>query len=84
MTGGSHLIQNASAVRTGADGLFVMPSMRALGPLGGAGWSSVSVAFELHGYETLTRSYTLANSTNAPSGEPVVGAGDVGLVKVQR
>jgi len=84
MTGGGHLLQNASAVRTGKDGLFVVPSMRALGPLGGTGWSSVSLAFDLRGYETLTRSYNLAQSTNTLSVEPLVEAGEVPLIQMVR
>ena len=71
-------------VRTGSDGLFVMPSVRALGPLGGTGWSSISLALELRGYETLTRSFNLSQSTNTSSGEPLVEAGEILLIRLAR
>jgi len=76
-SGGGRLVESASAVRTGADGAFVLKSGRIFGPLGSSGWYSVTLAFDRSGYQTVVRSYTLADSTNAPSGEPKVEAGEI-------
>ena len=81
---GGHLLEQASAVRTGADGRFIMKSVRTLAVFGNFGWYSVTLAFERAGYESVARTYTLANSTNAPSGEPIVQTGDVLLPQLAR
>jgi hypothetical protein len=75
-------MQDSAAIHTAQDGRFMLVSERILGALGASGWYSITLTFELNGYETLTKSYTLANSTNSASGEPRVDAGDVPLVRL--
>jgi hypothetical protein len=81
---GARLLEQSSAVRTGADGRFAVNSLRTLAVFGERGWYSVTLNFEHAGYQSVTRTYTLANSTNAPSGEPLVWAGDVLLPPLGR
>jgi hypothetical protein len=81
---GGNLLGATSSVRTGADGTFVIGSARTLSVLGNAGWYSVTLTFERAGYESVIRTYTLAQSTNTPSGEPWVEAGDVLLPRLAR
>jgi hypothetical protein len=81
---GGRLLEQASAVRTGVDGRFMMKSVRTLALFGNVGWYSVTLAFERAGYESVARTYTLANSTNAPSGEPIVQAGDILLPQLAK
>jgi hypothetical protein len=71
------LMQQDYIVRTGADGAFVLRSERYLSVLGGHGWYSVTLSFERDGYTSAVQTYTLTNSTNLASGEPLVQAGDV-------
>jgi hypothetical protein len=82
--GGERLLDAGSEVRTGNDGRFLLESVRTLGFLWSYGWYSVTVSFERSGYQTLVRSYTLTDSTNTPSGEPLVQTGDVLLSKVPK
>jgi hypothetical protein len=79
---GGGVLEQASAVRTAADGTFVLKSMRTLSVLDQSGWYSVTLAFERAGYESVMRTYTLVNSTNTPSGEPLVQTGDVLLPRL--
>jgi hypothetical protein len=74
---GARALEDAGGIRSGRDGTFDLASERTLGLFRDFGWYSVTLAFERDGYQTTVRSYTLANSTNAPSGEPLVRAGDV-------
>jgi hypothetical protein len=64
---------------TGEDGTFVLESERALAFLRHVHWYSVTVSFAHAGYETLERTYSLNDTTNAPDGEPIVLTGDVRL-----
>lgn len=80
--GGARLLDSASEVRTGADGRFVMESVRAFQVIGSYGWYSVTLAFQKSGYLTATKSYTLTEATNTPSGEPLVNTGDVLLPRI--
>jgi hypothetical protein len=77
---GSQALNQSPGVRTGADGTFVLKSVRNLSFLLETGWYSVSVSFARAGYRPLTTNYTLANSTNTAKGEPWVNAGDILLV----
>jgi hypothetical protein len=74
---GGKLLEQSSAIRTAADGTFVIKSVRTLTPFGDFGWYSISLAFDRAGYASIVKSFTLANSTNTPAGEPWVNAGDV-------
>ena len=47
-----------------------------------AGGYSVTLAFTLKGYERFVTNYTLAGAEVAPSGEPVVSAGNILLQPV--
>jgi 5-hydroxyisourate hydrolase-like protein (transthyretin family) len=82
--GGNRLQETASETRTGGDGRFVMESVRTLNLIGTYGWYSVTLAFEQSGYQRIARSYSLTDSTNTPSGEPLVDTGDVRLPKRSR
>ncbi len=78
---GGELMGQPAAARTGADGTFAMPSVRALVLFRNVGWYSISLSFEHAGYERLVAHYTLANATNAVNGEPVVNTGDILLIR---
>ena len=80
MAKGSQALNQSPGVRTGADGTFVLKSVRNLSLLLKTGWYSVSVSFARAGYRPLTATYTLAHSTNTAKGEPWVNAGDILLV----
>jgi hypothetical protein len=80
---GGQLLENSYAVRTGPDGTFDLASMRSLDLFRDYGWYSVTLDFEKPGYQAVVRSYTLSTSTNAPSGEPLVQAGDILLPKMR-
>jgi hypothetical protein len=82
-SGGQLLEQKSGTVRTGADGRFEMASSRTLSVLG-SGWYSVTLSFQRTGFQSVIRTYTLANSTNSPSGEPVVQTGDVLLPRMEK
>ena len=81
---GARALDPSGAVRTRSDGHFDLPSERTLGVFRGYGWYSISVAFEHGGYQSVLRSYTLANSTNTSSGEPLVPAGDILLPRLKK
>jgi hypothetical protein len=74
---GAQLLVQTPSVLTEADGSFALESQQALAFLWRIRWYSVTVSFTHSGYEPLTRTFTLANSTNSPNGEPLVEAGDV-------
>jgi hypothetical protein len=73
-----------TVVRTGADGKFSVKSRRSLSLPGQMGGYSISLAFERDGYLSVTRTYTLKDATEAPSGEPIVHAGAVLLPKAAK
>jgi hypothetical protein len=77
---GGQALSQSPGVRTGADGTFVLESVRDLAFLIKTGWYSVSVSFARAGYQPLTATYTLGSSTNTAKGEPLVNAGDILLV----
>lgn len=77
---GGQLMQQTPAVRTGADGRFVMDGERVLAFFSHSSWYSVTVSFEHPGYALLETNYTVANVSGYSSeGAPVVDAGDVPL-----
>jgi hypothetical protein len=81
---GGQLLDQAPGVRTGRDGKFELKSSRALSVFASSGWYSVTLSFERAGYQSVMRTYTLANATNTASGEPWVQAGDVLLPRVEK
>ena len=78
---GGQLLDRPSGVHTGADGRFVVNSLRIFSPIGVTGWYSVTLAFTRGGYQSVLQTYTLTDSTNTPSGEPSIDAGEVLLSK---
>lgn len=74
---GGQSLERVPTLRTGADGRFDLSSERDLTLFRQAGWYAVTVAFTRAGYERLTTNYTLASAVVAPSGEPVVNAGNI-------
>ncbi len=76
---GAALLQTPPAVRSGADGRFILQSERDFAVVFKRGWYSITLSFQLPSYETLTKNYTLADSTNTPAGEPLILTGDIPL-----
>ena len=76
---GGQVIEQTPAVYSKADGTFVLDSVRDLTPFRRAGWYGVKISFENRNYVRRVIEYTLGDSTNAPSGEPLVLAGEVQL-----
>jgi hypothetical protein len=74
---GAETLKQAPSVFTDADGSFVVESVRDLAFLQRLQWYSVSLSFTHRGYEQLMKTYPLSSSTNRPSGEPVVPAGEI-------
>lgn len=64
--------------RSNAEGRFEMASEKTFSPFRG-GWSSVSLRFMHPDYVPFTTNFSLALSTNLPSGEPWVNTGDIPL-----
>ena len=79
---GATRMEATPAVRTDADGRFVLASQKDIAVFGSVGWYSVTISFKHPAYEDLTETYTLDSATNNASGEPVVKAGDILLRKV--
>ena len=74
---GATILEKAPAVRTAADGRFVLDSERDVVLFGKSAWYSVNLSFEHAGYEGYMVTYTLADATNTVTGEPLVRAGDI-------
>jgi hypothetical protein len=75
--GGQLLIQT-SAVRTDADGKFILASKSVFALFRQPGWWMVPVTFSHSGYESFQTNYTGDNVTNySAEGAPVVNAGDI-------
>jgi hypothetical protein len=74
---GAEMLKQAPSVFTDVDGSFVVESVRDLAFLQRLQWYSVSLSFTHRGYEQLMKTYPLSSSTNRPSGEPVVPAGEI-------
>jgi hypothetical protein len=81
---GAQQIQLPAPIRTRADGTFVVDSAQALAFFRTVGWYSVTLSYEHAGYQDLIVSYSLSQSTNTPTGEPWVNAGDVPLEPVSK
>jgi hypothetical protein len=81
---GAEMLAKNPSVHTGPDGAFVLSSERALGFWRSLGWYSVTLSFAHPNYETLTHSYSRADSTITPDGEPFIGAGDILLKRLEK
>lgn len=81
---GATALKSTLAVRSRADGTFVLASRRDLDFLPRARWYSITLSFEHPGYLQRTANYTLAQSTNTPSGEPLVEAGEVLMDRIPK
>lgn len=79
---GDQTLERTPAIRTDRDGRFDLDSERDLTLFRRAGWYSVTLAFTHKGYERFVTNYTLAGAEVAPSGEPVVSAGNILLQPV--
>jgi hypothetical protein len=81
---GGEMIKKAPAVRTAADGTFVLDSVRDFALLQEIGWYSLSLTFQHPAYERFFTNYTLAKATNTVSGEPLVKTGDILLTPLAK
>jgi len=81
---GAQQIQLPAPIRTREDGTFVVDSTQALAFFRTVGWYSVTLSYEHSGYQSFEASYSLSQSTNTPSGEPWVNAGDIPLEPVSK
>jgi hypothetical protein len=80
---GAQMMETPPAVRSEKDGTFVLASESTLSPFNHAGWYSVTINFQLSGYEMFETNYTIANITgHTPEGAPIVNAGDIALQPV--
>src|SRR5436305_951746 len=68
---GGQDLKAPAPVRSETDGTFILNSQRVLVFLRRARWYSVTLSFSHAGYEPLTRTYNLNDSTNTPAGEPL-------------
>ena len=78
------MMEQAPAVRTAADGTFMLECVRTLAVFRKIGWYDVKISFEHPGFERFTATYTLAQATNTPEGVPVVNTGEVALEPLQK
>ncbi len=81
---GGEMIKKAPAVRSAADGTFVMASVRDIAFLQTIGWYSISLSFQHPAYERFVTNYTLAKATNTANGEQLVRTGDILLTPLGR
>jgi len=76
---GAQKLVQPPPIYSGADGRFVLGSARDLAFIRRLHWYSVTLSFSHSGYEPLTRTYSLNDSTNTTAGEPLIQAGDIPL-----
>jgi hypothetical protein len=76
---GGQMMEQTPAVRTAADGTFMLDCIRDLGVFRKLGWYDVKVSFEHPDYERFVATYTATNAVVTPEGVPVVNTGDVVL-----
>jgi len=82
MSAGQAMQRNVE--RTAGDGTFELASQRDLAFLRKTGWYSVTLSFSRNGYQDLSVTYSLTNSTQTVSGEPWIQTGDVLLFPVKK
>ena len=76
---GAQVLSQPPVVRTGADGIFVLESVKQLAVFRTVGWYGLTLSFEHPAYHRFTTNYTQASvSTNAS--EAVVHTGDIKLI----
>jgi hypothetical protein len=76
---GGQIMQEPAPILTDSQGAFVVDSQRALALFRHLGWYSITLSFDRYGYAKFVNSYTVAESTNTATGEPLVQTGDVFL-----
>jgi hypothetical protein len=82
--GAEQLVQKA-AVLSDTNGAFQLSSEKALTVFRPAGWSHVKLSFEANGYRSLQTNFSiLSPTTNSPSGEPALLAGDILLIPLRK
>jgi hypothetical protein len=82
---GGQIMERTPAVRTDADGRFVLDSERVLSLFHHTSWFSVTISFEHYDYASFETNYTSANiSGHTPDGAPLVKAGDILLLPAPR
>jgi hypothetical protein len=81
---GGERLQKAPAVRTAADGTFVLDSVRDFALLQTLGWYSLNLSFQHPAYERFFTNYTMASATNTVKGEPLVRTGNILLTPLAK
>ena len=82
---GGEILMAKAPERTDRDGRFTLETERVLTPFRRGGWFSVQLLFEYPGYERFRTNYSALNvSTNSPTGEALVNAGDILLQPISR
>jgi hypothetical protein len=76
-TRGGEILQRPQPIRSQADGSFNLDSQKSLSLFSEFAWFSVEISFEHHNYDRLVTYYTPTNAITAPSGEPVIHAGEI-------
>ncbi|HUL51442.1 MAG TPA: hypothetical protein VLU94_02535 [Candidatus Nitrosotalea sp.] len=76
---GGQAMSQESPMITGADGTFVVESVRDFVMFRKVGWYVVRLTFERAGYEPLATNFTPSQATTTPQGEPLVKTGDIAL-----
>jgi hypothetical protein len=81
---GGELLRHQPAVESSTDGSFVMDSVRYVAFLQTLGWFTLDLSFSHHDYQTYVAHFTLANSTNTATGEPLIRTGDILLTPLPK
>jgi hypothetical protein len=74
---GGQFLEQPAPILTGPDGTFVLESEHTLTLFRRQSWYSLTLSFEHRGYDQVLTNYTLGQSTNTSTGEPVIEAGDI-------
>ncbi len=81
---GAQLLERSRGAFTAADGTFTLDSEKDVALFQKFLWYSVTISYSDPDYHRLLKVYTIADSTNAPNGEPIVHAGDILLVPLKK
>jgi hypothetical protein len=81
---GGELMKQPPVVRTDADGNFTLAAERDLTVFRSATWFSVTLVFEHPRYERYVGKFTVGQSTNSVSGDPLVRTGEIKLAPKTR
>jgi hypothetical protein len=82
--GGEQMENAPQTATTDREGIFTLGSIKDLGIFFRPGWFTVTLALEHSGYERAIVSYGLSDATNAPSGEPLIQAGNILIIPVSK